>query len=611
MLIIFFFIILNSLFYNYNKLFLSFLISSIFIINTLNKLKLQNIIILYLLNVLWYILINRILFYFYSNRFIKYNLSFLYKELYNLYIVKFNSVLHYKNSKNYIFSFLFVNRKVVDLFIKCYDQVLMLLHTNKEDKYLIELFKIAINLYENIFSNFIFLNNININNDVLKEKINIKQKIFSSNINFIFKKILDLNLNKYNVCFKRNKISKNKNDKLYFLFFYYIDNIIYVLNKQKSLYKEPLSFDMSLNINKLFINNKFSIFKNFNLFILWRYLNLFLLIFLFIFFLGLKNRFYCIFVTCILTYQNNITNTKLRITNRLYGTILGLIISLVITKFLIFKKYILLFLFFFMFFSYFFLRLFYNISVLNFILVNICNLKLIYLDIKRFLFLRFIDIIIVFLVVYIEIFFLYPQWNIIIFTKKVLQILGFYNKILEKTLLENVFDLKKICYMQLILLKEFNDLFNFYINFKQEININKIFIKDFKLLIYYNTIIVSHINSILVLVKEKNIKSILLNKYIIDIYIKIINIIVKICKKNIRERKNYSLNINYLLKEINYFKKTNKIFIFNVEYHLDKIVVSLLKIKSISIVIWEKKLYLHHWLFKIFNFFSKNFLFLF
>ncbi len=600
-----FFSILNEISAYYRKLFLSSLLSLIFTLNLINKYKFSYLILFYILNILWYVVSNRIWFCFCRNKFVKYNLSCLYKEIALFYKTSFNllKVSFYPQHNIDLFSLLYAQKKVMDLFIKCHEQILVLDENSENNLKLIHLFKKALIIYRNIiisFYNFIRIKNkLFIHVDAHDFFVNINNSICK--INCIAEKIIFSTCNKDHLFFFKKINYSKKQNKIIYLYIKCIHEIdILLLDKNFYNYKEKFLNKKNHKINLTKILQDFFKFNIFSSFLLIKYLVLFLMVFCFTKYLGVNNRFYWIFVTIVLMYQNNFINTKIRLINRLLGTIGGVLLSIIISRCLFFKKYALFFLFFFMFFSHFFLRLFYNISTLSFILVNICNLQISFSDTERFLFLRLMDNFISFFILFGGIYLLYPEWNIVLFRRKIILVLKNYLKYIKDIFFLKKIFLNNIDYYFFVLHKNLNDLFNFYINFNQEIHFYNFFMNEIKLCIEYNVKIVNYINFIIYLLKDKKeVIWISNNNKIIMIYIKIIKNIIFNCINNINMKVNNVSDINYLLNKILFIKKQKNISSCLCESYLMKIIKYLSKIESIPIVTWINRFYFYFWLFNI------------
>ncbi len=565
--------ILSEIFPLYNKIFLGCVIIFIFFFNLYIKINFFFIYFLFLLKIWIYNILNLIWVYLFNNKFLKENIFNLYKELSILIKKKY---LFFNLNKKNIKYYLLAHKRIMDLLINSYEQLNILFLFKNKNKFLIKIFNIAFYLKENIFvnlyinknkfnklnikklkkfnKNIIILSNVvlNIGNNILNNNIFNINKYINKEI-IIFQKNLYKYNNILNVCYLNNIINY-----LFYNYKYKFNNKNFFKNI-KLIYKSKLiKYFFSYNINNYKNFLKFSLLFNF-FFIFLKYFKIY--------------KYYLILITIIYLNQINYLNLLFKILNRLIGFLIGTIISIFLIKIYFNRFYYLILILILMIFSYFLIKKNYFLSIIGFTIISFLNYKLLSLNILDFLYLRLFDIFIGYWISLVGNTLLWPQWNILILKKNIDFIFFIYKKIFYNDISNiNIYKININKY-KFLLNQIHNNIFSYYINLYNECFFNKFYIRNIKLLIINNYLIIENINSVLILLKFKYLNKdnilYLLNFFKNNIYI---------------NYKYFKIKKIFNIKYINIFLKKNKYKIFYKKillYHLYKIYKHIIIMKNI------------------------------
>ncbi len=565
----------------YSDLFCGVIFSSIFVINLINKVYFIYIPIIYFIGTILYGLINLLFIFYFRYQSIRENLSFLYIELSLLFEKKFVNIVDYDNLNSYENSLSLSYQKVIDLIIKCNDQIYMLSNLDLNNYSLVNFFKISVNIYENISVNVYsiketkkILSNNNyyislINNfnlliiNRMKEISNLilyrKENFISM---FLIKKIKYLNLNK-----KVNLVN---------FYIKHINVIISILINNKPLNKKNFYYNINCIDSKITFLNKI---KNFcslysiNFYISIKYSFIFFFSIFILKILGLTKPYWLI-ITSIIVTQNEFFINLNKIISRLLCTFIGVFLSFFLFKIKIYKIYILLIIFLLTLLGYLNLKDKYIFSTMFFTLINILNLKLLNFNFTKILVLRLFDTIsgcIVSICIGL-LFIILKKWNVNFLLYNFILWLSVCNITLDKILSNKYCYSEKLENKKILIYYFYSKLFKMYIFLLSNSKLYKLNLNNVKLFIFYSRYIMEYINILVELKKKKKI-DIFYKKYILIFKKKI-----KICKNKLLLNKNFFKKIDI----INDIEFNNDNFFLNkkyyIKYNINKILFYLDKI---------------------------------
>ncbi|PIJ43845.1 YccS/YhfK family putative transporter [Tatumella sp. OPLPL6] len=544
---------------------------------------------LYLGGTVWYGVFNWAWFKFSQAQQLRETLSLLYRELGNYCEHKYHRIFSTDDSPESLQDLLKRQQKVIDLITQCYQQLHMLpAARNRNDRFLIRYFLMAQDIQEHITISLNQPDEIKklCHDSFGREILNWNANTVASQLHRLADDIL------YHQFVKPFSMSKQISalEKLAQQFphnpvpqfcFYHFTRIARVLQNEKPLYQRDLMRDRQRRLPLLPALKSYLSLKSTAL----RSAARFSIMLMCGGIVGMALNMpkpYWILMTIVFVSQNNYSATRVRIQHRALGTFAGLIIAAVTLNLHVPESWILIIMLLITFFSNLFNRQYYGWATIGFTVTAVYSLQLLSLNGHQFLVPRLLDTLLGCLIAFGGTLWLWPQWQSALLRDNTLDVLNAYQHALKVLLgpeqKDEVFEAARVEANQ-----KHNALFNALNQAMQEPGFDDEYLEEMHLWVSHSQYIVEHINELTALAREHT----MLTPTLAERYLQACEIALQQCQQRLlyaNDQENY--HSTHVMDEAANFDKGPSTI---VERHIERILVHVKSMRTISAIIWTQR----------------------